>query len=217
MVLLLLLLFSGSLQGGNSSTENIPGMLATELLDLFTIHKIYLFPPKTPKCVLQMKLLYKSGDKEVLQIIRLKAQTPPGSQVYCFGMKKALPLWKPRSQKASHLISILHIHTRNFASRLSVRAVTVLNCACISLESCYSLERRMHFIGLNGAYLRVGFNGCLLKEADDLKSQPSTFLGMQTSKRIWPRTPCGLIVGGVRKWTRFSLCSSCKDPTSLPS
>lgn len=51
-------------------------------------------------------------------------------------------------------------------------------------ETFYILERSMHFMGLNGECLRVEVHWRLFKELDDLISQPSTFLGTQTSKRI---------------------------------
>lgn len=82
---------------------------------------------------------------------------------------------------------------------------------------CYSLDRRMHLIGLKWEFLREEVYGRLLKEFDDFISQPSTFLGTQTSKRTWPRTPWRLMLGGWGKWIKPSFCSSCKDPKSLPS
>lgn len=50
----------------------------------------------------------------------------------------------------------------------------------------------MHLIGLKGLYRRDDGIVCLLfKDMPGFMSQPSMFLGMQASKRIWPSTPFG--------------------------
>ena len=63
---------------------------------------------------------------------------------------------------------------------------------------------------------------CLGAEAHDLPfspenltSQPSTFLGTQTSKRNWPRTLWALMLGKLGRQTGLSFCSSCGVPHSL--
>ena len=65
-------------------------------------------------------------------------------------------------------------------------------------------------------YLRAEASGCPFKEPENLISQPSMFLGTQTSKRNCPRTLCALMRGGSGTGTDLSFSSSGEGPESLP-
>ena len=83
-------------------------------------------------------------------------------------------------------------------------------------ENDYSLDLRMHFIGLKFECLRPDPK-VAYEDDSDLKSQSSTVFGTQTSNKIWPRIPWALIFGGDDRGMKRSLGASWTDPTSRPS
>lgn len=63
-------------------------------------------------------------------------------------------------------------------------------------KSFYSLDRRRYLIGFKELFLRLVTNVCRpFRAIPGLMSQSSILFGMQTSKRIWLRTPWGLMLG----------------------
>lgn len=68
-------------------------------------------------------------------------------------------------------------------------------------------------MAFRGESLRTEENGWPFKEEVHLTSQPSTFLGTQASKRIWPSTVCALKLG-FGQIGRFFLSEE-EEPESL--
>lgn len=68
-------------------------------------------------------------------------------------------------------------------------------------------------MAFSGECLRAEEKGWHFKEEVYLTSQPSTFLGTQASKRIWPSTVCALKLGFGQMGRSF--LSSEEEPESL--
>lgn len=78
----------------------------------------------------------------------------------------------------------------------------------------HNLERPMRLMPLKGECRGGEARNLPFRFPEHFKSQHSTFLGTQTSKRNWPRTLWGLMLGKLGT-QGFSFCSSCGIPDSL--
>lgn len=117
------------------------------------------------------------------------------------------------SEKAD-LTSNSWVATANFSCAILCHVTDLLQRQ--TRKRSHNLERRMLLRPWGGEFLRAEANGCPFKDPPNLISQPSTFLGTQTSNRTWPSTLCALMLGALGREIDLSFCSSCKDPESLP-
>jgi hypothetical protein len=79
----------------------------------------------------------------------------------------------------------------------------------------HNLERPTRLIPLKGEFLGAEARGLPFRFPQNFTSQPSTFLGTQTSKRNCPRTLWALMLGKLGTQIGSSFCSSRGIPDSL--